>query len=86
MFSGPAFLWASVERTDNFNYSNLKEINYTNEELNAEGEFIAESHLTRTSHISEGQFTEKNIFQTKILNTPTLNDETNFSNILKKYE
>jgi hypothetical protein len=82
----PAFLWAFSANSDDSKYSKLNEIDYASDYYTSESGFIAESHLTRTSNISEGEFTERNIFQTKVLNTVELIEGNNLSTILEDYK
>ena len=82
----PAYLWASSERTETEKYQNLKQVDYTSTYYTEADGFIAESHLTRTSHLDEGEFTEKTIFQTKILSTPEDLQRNDFSSIIADYQ
>jgi hypothetical protein len=87
-FSAPAFLWASGEKSETVKYTSIREVDYAAQYYNEDAGFIAESHLTRTSHLEEGEFTEKSIFQTKVLNTNSdvVNDQNSFAGVLEKYK
>ncbi|RDC55375.1 hypothetical protein DU508_17535 [Pedobacter chinensis] len=82
----PAYLWASSEKSESEKYQNLQQVDYASDYYTEEAGFIAESHLTRTSHLDEGEFTEKTFFQTKFLSTPEDLQNNDFSRIINDYK
>ena len=67
------------------NFSQINETSYTSKNYDPSEGFIAETHLTKTTHSEEGDFVTKKIFETKVLNTFAPTGDIDFADIVNQY-
>lgn len=67
------------------NFSQINETSYTSKYYDPSEGFIAETHLTKTTHSEEGDFVTKKIFESKILNTFAPTGDMDFADLLNQY-